>query len=362
MNLIDDKPFTFDRVIRIVLSFLLILVIYFFVNSVSAALIPFCIAWLLAYILNPIVEFFQFRLKFKNRVLSIIFVLILLSALIGGTIWAIIPSVRSESEELVALIRNFLDGKTISDLIPQDVQDYITNYFRENETFRNLELNKITSISSLAIKIVGEIFKSSFSIVMGVLTLFATLLYLIFILIDFDKIAFGTLGLVPKKYRENVILVVDDLKLYMNRYFRGQSIVALSVGILLSIGFSILNVPLAIPLGLFIGLLNMVPYLQIVGVLPMAVLALMKSVSTGDSFFIVFGLMLLVLIIVQIIQDAFIVPRIMGNITGLNPAVILLSLSIWGLLLGVIGMIIALPMTTILLSYYKRFIINKPQN
>jgi predicted PurR-regulated permease PerM len=62
---------------------------------------------------------------------------------------------------------------------------------------------------------------------------------------------------------------------------------------------------------------------------------------------------------VQIIQDAFIVPKVMGRITGLNPAIILLSLSIWGSLMGIMGMIIALPMTTLLLSYYQRFIINK---
>jgi len=62
---------------------------------------------------------------------------------------------------------------------------------------------------------------------------------------------------------------------------------------------------------------------------------------------------------VQIIQDAFLVPKIMGKITGLNPAIILLSLSIWGSLLGMLGMIIALPLTTLMLSYYQRFIIHK---
>jgi predicted PurR-regulated permease PerM len=65
---------------------------------------------------------------------------------------------------------------------------------------------------------------------------------------------------------------------------------------------------------------------------------------------------LIVFCVVQVIQDGFIVPKVMGKITGLNPAIILLSLSIWGALMGVVGMIIALPCTTILLSYYKRYI------
>ena len=66
-------------------------------------------------------------------------------------------------------------------------------------------------------------------------------------------------------------------------------------------------------------------------------------------------------VVVQGIQDLFLVPKIMGKAMGLNPAVILLSLSIWGSLLGIVGMIIALPITTLLISYYKRFILNKEE-
>jgi predicted PurR-regulated permease PerM len=69
----------------------------------------------------------------------------------------------------------------------------------------------------------------------------------------------------------------------------------------------------------------------------------------------------IVFLVVQGIQDLFLVPKIMGKAMGLNPAVILLSLSIWGSLLGIVGMIIALPATTLLISYYKRFILNKEE-
>ena len=83
------------------------------------------------------------------------------------------------------------------------------------------------------------------------------------------------------------------------------------------------------------------------------------TVSTGQNFWIIIACALAVFAIVQIIQDTFLVPKIMGKITGLNPAIILLSLSIWGSLMGMLGMIIALPLTTLMLSYYQRFIINK---
>ena len=66
------------------------------------------------------------------------------------------------------------------------------------------------------------------------------------------------------------------------------------------------------------------------------------------------GLTILVFAVVQAIQDSFLVPRIMGRVTGLSPAVILLSLSVWGKLLGLLGLLIALPMTCLLIAYYRR--------
>ena len=135
--------------------------------------------------------------------------------------------------------------------------------------------------------------------------------------------------------------------------------VALCVGILFSIGFLIIDFPLAIGLGLFIGALNMVPYLQIIGFVPTIMLAILKAADTGDNFWIIIASATAVFIVVQIIQDGYLVPRIMGKITGLNPAIILLSLSVWGSLMGMLGMIIALPLTTLMLSYYQRYIINQ---
>ncbi|MEA3450751.1 MAG: AI-2E family transporter, partial [Bacteroidota bacterium] len=71
-------------------------------------------------------------------------------------------------------------------------------------------------------------------------------------------------------------------------------------------------------------------------------------------------LVLLIFLIIQEIQDWVLIPKIMGDATGLNPAIILFSLSIWGKMLGILGLLIALPMTYLFLSYYKR-LINKSQ-
>ena len=143
----------------------------------------------------------------------------------------------------------------------------------------------------------------------------------------------------------------------MNKYFRGQAMVAFCVGVLFSIGFLIIDFPMAVGLGLFIGLLNMVPYLQLIGFVPTILLAIVKAAETGQNFWMIMLMAVVVFAVVQAIQDAILTPKIMGHVTGLNSAIILLSLSIWGSLMGILGMIIALPMTTLLISYYQKYIV-----
>ncbi|MDE5744097.1 MAG: AI-2E family transporter, partial [Paramuribaculum sp.] len=152
------------------------------------------------------------------------------------------------------------------------------------------------------------------------------------------------------------------IKESMNHYFRGQALVAFIVGILFSIGFLIIGLPMAVALGLFIGLLNMVPYLQLISIIPAGVLCLVYAVGGGGDFWTIFWECIAVYCIVQVIQDLFLTPKIMGKAMGLNPALILLSLSVWGSLLGLIGLIIALPLTTLLLAYYDRYVILRAEN
>ena len=227
-------------------------------------------------------------------------------------------------------------------------------WVKENLTSENL----IDAVKSVLPKM-WSLLSTSYNIVLTILTLFFVFMYLFFILLDYEEIAEGWVGLLPAKHRGMVIGIINDIKDSMNRYFRGQALVAFCVGILFSIGFLIIDFPLAIILGLFIGLLNMVPYLQAIGFIPTIILALLKAADTGENFWIILGMALIVFCVVQAIQDMYLVPKIMGKITGLNPAIILLSLSIWGSLMGMLGMIIALPGTTLLLSYYQRYIKNK---
>lgn len=357
MNSLFERPFTFDRVTRIVFSIVIIGVLLYLITVLRNALLPFLIAWLLAYMMQPFVKFFQYKLKLKSRILAIVAVIISASLIIGIAAALVVPSVAQEAERTLNLMRTHNPGEGHVPLIPASWIEYLENNVDINQLMELLSRENIqNAIKQLAPK-VWNILSNTFSILFSITIIFVILLYFIFILLDYEKIANGWINLIPARIRPFAKGLADDVEQSMNRYFRGQSFIALCVGVLLSIGFKIVGFPLAVTLGLFIGVLNLIPYLQAIGLIPMVILSLLKSAETGQNFWIIFGSGLLILGIVQCIQDLYLTPRIMGKAMGLNPAIILLSLSIWGTLLGFIGLIIALPLTTLCLSYYKRFIL-----
>jgi predicted PurR-regulated permease PerM len=113
---------------------------------------------------------------------------------------------------------------------------------------------------------------------------------------------------------------------------------------------------MGLTLGIFVGLLNLVPYLQIAGFLPAFLLTVIKSVETDSPLWVAVLMTAAVFVAVQIIQDMIITPYIMGKNTGLNPAIILLSLSVWGKILGFLGLILAIPFTCLVITYYSEYI------
>lgn len=357
--MLPQKKITFDSFIRGVLSGTVIIAILYLLNRLSGVLLPFFIAWLIAYLTYPMVIFYQNRLRLRSRVLSILAVMLTLVVLGGIAFSFFVPPMIEECAKLKELIEIYLIEDRNHAAIPETVSEFIRKNIDFNWLQNNITTDNIVSAIQKLLPKVWTLLSTSYNIILAIFTLFIIILYLFFILLDYEQIANGWITLLPKKYQGMALRLTTDIKTSMNRYFRGQTLVAFCVGILFSIGFLIIDFPLAIGLGLFIGLLNMVPYLQIIGFIPTILLALLKTADTGESFWWTLGLALVVFAVVQAIQDMILVPKIMGKITGLNPAIILLSLSIWGSLMGMLGMIIALPGTTLLLSYYQRYIRKK---
>lgn len=350
------KEITFDRFIRGIITVIIIFGVFYFINLLRNVLLPFVVAWLFAYLMYPTIHFFEKRLKIKFRIISILLTLFIWTILLALFLYFVIPPSMVEIMKVKSLITEYFNSGFKYSNIPAWITDFLKENINAEELKKWFSTEEFKATVEHTLPKVWSFVSGSFSFIMSIISGVIILLYLVFILMDYEQISENWITLIPKQYRIQTSNIVKDVQDGMNRYFRGQSAVAICVGVLLSIGFLIIDFPMAIALGLFIGLLNLVPYLQTVGIVPMALLAVLKAADTGGNFWIIFGGALLVMGIIQIIQDGYIVPKIMGKITGLNPAAILLSLSIWGSLLGIIGMIIALPFTTLILSYYKQFL------
>lgn len=348
------KEITFDKFIRILFGFFLAVIAYLLLRKLSGVLMPFVVAWLVAYMLNPFVNFIQKKCHIKLRWVAILITFILFIVVVGGICWLIIPAAINEILTLKDIIVKYVNDNNLPGLFTEYVMPYISSTEDVKEYF---SVGDLTTFLETMLPKIFSLISSSISAVFGVVMFLISFIYLFYILMDYEKMTKGYIKYVPQKHRAFVQGLVADVEEGMNSYFRGQSLVALCVGILFSIGFVIIGFPMAIPLGLFIGFLNLVPYLQVLGFVPTVILSLLKSYETGQNFWGILLAALLVFAVVQIIQDGFLVPKIMGNVTGLNGAVILLSLSVWGVLLGFVGLIIALPLTTLLISYYKRYVI-----
>lgn len=359
MQSLLEKKITFDRFIRGIVILLIAVVLIVLINRLSAVLVPFFVAWLLAYMIYPLVHFLQYKVRLPGRVLSIITAWLLVLILCCGALAAIVPSTITEANKVHTLFVEYMQSTTWNNTLMHYIDSNVARY-ANTETLLMLLQQKSTYS---ALQFVGSkawtMLYGTFDFIMGIVGLVVIVLYTFFILMDYETISEGWIRLIPQQQRALALMVVQDVKNGMSSYFRGQALVAFIVGILFSIGFLIVGLPLAIPLGLFIGLLNLVPYMQTLGFIPTIILALLQAADTGQNFWIILLCCLAVFAVVQCIQDFLLVPRIMGRVTGLNPAVILLSLSIWGSLLGIIGFIIALPLTTLALSYYRRFVLHE---
>ena len=346
----EQKKITFDSFIRSVMWAVILAAIIWLLGRLSSVLLPFFLAWLIAYLLFPMVKFFQYRCHLKFRIAGILCSFITVGIVLTGLFWLMIPPMIEEGLRVKDLLINYVSHDAVmSNFIHDNISTDDLKAFITQEGF-------IDSVKQ-AVPHVWNVLSQSFSILTSVLTLTMVLLYTLFILLDYEQFSKGWVEMLPQRYRPMAIQIVGDIEQGMNKYFRGQGLVAFCVGILFSIGFLSIGFPMAIGLGMFIGLLNMVPYLQLLGFVPTILLAVVKAADTGESFWIIMLGALIVFAVVQAIQDTILTPKIMGKVMGLNSAIILLSLSVWGALLGILGMIIALPLTTLLITYYQRYVI-----
>jgi predicted PurR-regulated permease PerM len=323
-------------------------------NYLSHVLLPFFVAWFLAYLIYPLVKFVQFKMHVPTRALSIIVTLIFLIAVIGGVVYLIIPPMIEQFQKLGDLATKYIHSTGSTSTIPEAIQQWISNNQKGiEEFFKSKDFNDMIKT---AMPSVFNFLGQTASVVISIIASLITLLYMFFILLDYEYLTDNWIKIFPKKSRPFWSELAKDAERELSNYIRGQGMVAFIMGVLFCIGFTIIDFPMAIGLGILIGILDLVPYLHTFALIPTALLALLKAADTGQNFWVIFALAVAVFAVVQVIIDLVVTPYIMGKAMRLNPAILLLSLSIWGALLGFIGLIIALPATTLLMAYYQRYI------
>ncbi|MBD9273303.1 MAG: AI-2E family transporter [Prevotella sp.] len=348
------KEITFDKFIRWTGIVLIIGAVLFVTNYLSSVLLPFFIAWFFAYLLYPVVKFIENKLHVKVRALSIIIAMLLAIGVIGGVIWMIIPPMIDQFDKLGDVLTKWLHQTTHTNNLTALIKDWIQENQGQIEKFMKSKdfSDAIKSAMPKVFSVVGQ----TANIILSIIASMITLLYMFFILLDYETLTANWIRIFPKKSRPFWQELMKDVEREMNNYIRGQGMVALCMGIMFCIGFTIIGFPMAIGLGILIGIMDLVPYLHTFALIPTAFLAMLKAADTGQNFWLVFGLAFLVFCVVQIITDMVVTPKIMGKAMGLNPAILLLSLSVWGALLGFIGLIVALPLTTLLIAYWQRYV------
>lgn len=349
-----QSEITFDRFIRWVMTAIAVVAVFLIVNYLSSVLLPFFVAWGLAYLLFPIVTFMERVMRIRIRALAIIITVIIVAVVLTGVTLAIIPPMVEQFQRLGEIATNYIHRHAHIDSIPEALNELFVTYRAEIDNFF-LSKNFSDIVKHTAPGVI-DVVTETFTFIKSFVGSCITLLYMFFILLDYEKLTDACVNMFPANNRPFVQSLIRDVSVAMNSYVRGQSLVALIMGILFCIGFTIIGFPMAIGLGILIGILDLVPYLHTFALIPTAFLALMKAADTGQNFWVIFASAVAIFAIVQIIIDMIVTPRIMGKAMGMNPAILLLSLSVWGSLLGFIGLIIALPLTTILLTYWKRYV------
>ena len=351
------RPYTFDRVVSILFTVCGLVAVLYLLNILRGVLLPFLVACLIAYMLEPMVKWNQRLTRCRTRFIPVVMTLVEMTAVLTIGCMVFVPYLVEETKQMGEMIHAYATSQIQIPYISQQVHDFIRDNIDFRQVSRLLSREQWMELARQTVSSGWSFLSSSLAFVFGVVSWLIVILYVIFIMLDYERLMLSFRQLVPMRHRRRTYAIATDIKNAMNRYFRAQFIIASLVGVLFAVGFLIIGLPMGVVLGLFIGALNMVPYLQLISLPVTALLCIVCTASTGVDFWVIFWKSMAVYVVVQCIQDLVLTPRIMGKAMGLNPAIILLSLSIWGSLLGFMGMIIALPLTTLVLSYYDQNVV-----
>ncbi len=321
--------------------------------AIGAAITPFVLALLFAYILNPAVRFLE-RRGVPRGIGAAVFSLFLFIAL-AGILFGAIYILMLEIPQLVNNIPTYIDT------FRNEYFPYISRTLGLGPGYDfNTLIGKLKQeVSNLSPESYGSALGHVLHLVAGtlnlfllVLTLFLIPIFMIYLLMSWNQMKQDAMGLMPEGYREYVVEKLKEVETVLRDFIKGQLLVALIMGLLYCAGFYFAGVDMPILVGMGAGILNLVPYLgTTLGGLTAVVLVLLKY---HDAFhpLVVIG----IISVVQALEGYLITPKVIGHKLGLHPLIIILSLLVLGKLLGFVGILLAVPIAAVVKVFLTGFI------
>ncbi|WP_099203232.1 AI-2E family transporter [Miniphocaeibacter massiliensis] len=331
--------------------FLILIVLYLFTKHaiLGSTIVTILISIVLAYLINPLVKKLEARgIKRAYAILIVYLLVILIFALM---ITIIMPEI---TEQLFNFIRN---APTILNDLSNSVIEFVEDNFSDNEKLNNFteEIERMIgkAISNIRVKLpetaakFGEKISGLASSLIRIVLIPIISFYL---LLDKEKYIEGAKNLIPKKDRDNYLILFKDIDRVNSQFIRGRLLMALAVGVLTAIFLLIMGIEYALVIGVITCIADIIPYIgPFLGFTPAVIIAFIdnpiKAVIVGVAF-----------VFIQWLENNILAPKILGTTIGLNPLLILLSLVVGAGMFGVVGMIFSVPVVAtmkVVLQHFK---------
>jgi len=290
------------------------------------------VALLLAALIDPMARWFEDR--HIPRGFAVIIVYIVLVLVVGLMIFIFIPVVADQFSQMVAGIADLITG-TINSV--GELQNFVASYGLEADFSEALPTTQ---------DVLGGGIYSFFStiggIINGLIAGFVILVLTYYMIVEEDSAKHFFQHLAPNKYQVRLAQIVTQTQQKVGAWMRGQIILALIVGLAVYIGLSVLGIKYALALAIIAALFEIVPYVgPIAAAIPAAIIAFAQSPIKGVFVLILY-------FVIQQLEAGLLTPKIMQKVVGLNPIVSIVALLIGIQLGGVVGAILAIPVTTMI--------------
>ncbi|GHC34986.1 AI-2E family transporter [Aidingimonas halophila] len=331
----------------VVLTTLIGIIVWTFgwiINTFYNLLLPLAVAGVLALVLHPVVELLERRLHLP-RLLAIILLLVVFFVGIGGLIYLLVPVLVSQVIQLMTVLPDTLASW----------QEHFSTHFPGLSSIISTGMENSNGEESQSALSVTETPGTTIMSYLGLLAGISFVpLFLFFTLLSGGLLrgqVSELLSVFHEPTQQKTLYFMDVFVGYVTAFFQGQLIIAVCMGALYVVGFTLIGLEFSVLAGLVLGLLNIVPFLgTLIGLLVVLPMGYLQPDGGVELLFLA-GL---VFAAVQLMESWLLTPKIMANRSGLHPALVIISLFFWGTALsGIIGMILAVPLTAFFVAIWS---------